>query len=151
MFVGFLMSCENQKALNAQIKTLEKQKDSLLNIVQSYENKYVFDNVMLKHYPVKNSTVKKGEKYYGEFVFTPSSKDDYLLFGTKMQKSKKKGLQIVNPIKLTDESGVYRFELDIVSDTTDIYFYPVLQNKLSLKQQNIKFHHTLIGDKLIAK
>jgi hypothetical protein len=151
LLVCSFFSCENHKELNAQIETLEKQKDSLLQIVQSYENKFVFDNVMVKHYPINNSTVKKGEKYYGEFVFTPYSKDDHILFGTEMQKTEDKGFQIVNPVKLTDISGVYRFEIDIVSDTTNIYFYPTIDNTFSLKHQNRRFDRVLISDKLIAE
>ena len=64
-----ITSCGNQTKLKNEIDQLQTQNDSLKSELKKYENKYVFDNVKFKHYPIKGSQVKKGTKYYGEFVF----------------------------------------------------------------------------------
>ena len=81
--------------------------------IKKYENKYVFDQVKIKHYPIKSSQVKKRTKYYKEFVFVPDVRDDFVRFGTERDESKQ-GYAIKNPITLKTEKGdygAYRFEV----------------------------------------
>ncbi len=147
-----ITSCGNQTVLQTQIDQLQTQNDSLKSELKKYENKYVFDNVMIKHYPVNGSQVKKGTKYYGEFVFVPNVRDDYVLFGTERDELKQ-GYEIKNPITLKTEKGdfgAYRFEIDIVSDTTNLLFKPLIKNELSLKHQNAGYSGIMISDKLIV-
>lgn len=148
-----ITSCGNQTELKKQILQLKTQNDSLKSELKNYENKYVFDQVKVKHYPVKGSQVKKGTKYYGEFVFVPDVRDDYVLFGTERDESKQ-GYEIKNPITLKTEKGdfgAYRFEINIVSDTTNLLFKPLIKNELSLKHQNVGYNGILISDKLIVE
>ncbi|WGD34649.1 hypothetical protein [Olleya sp. YS] len=147
-----IMSCGNQTELQSEINQLQTQNDSLKSELKKYENKYVFDDVKIKHFPIKGSQVKKGTKYYGEFVFVPDVRDDFVLFGTERDESKQ-GYEIKNPITLKTEKGdfgAYRFEVDIVSDTTNLMFKPLIKNKLSLKHQNAGYSGIMISDKLIA-
>ena len=147
-----ISSCGNQTELQTQIDHLQTQNDSLKSELKKYENKYVFDNVKIKHYPINGSQVKKGTKYYGEFVFVPDVRDDYVLFGTERDESKQ-GYEIKNPITLKTEKGdfgAYRFEIDIVSDTTNLLFKPLIKNELSLKHQNAGYSGIMISDKLIV-
>ncbi len=147
-----ITSCGNQTELQTQIDQLQTQNDSLKSELKKYENKYVFDNVMIKHYPVNGNQVKKGTKYYGEFVFVPNVRDDYVLFGTERDELKQ-GYEIKNPITLKTEKGdfgAYRFEIDIVSDTTNLLFKPLIKNELSLKHQNAGYSGIMISDKLIV-
>ena len=147
-----ITGCENQTELTKQINQLQTQNDSLNSELKKYENKYVFDRVMVKHYPINGSQVKKGAKYYGEFVFVPDVRDDLVIFGTEKDESKQ-GYEIKNPITLKTEKGdfgAYRFEIDIVSDTTSLLFKPLIKNKLSLKHQNAGYSGMMISDKLIA-
>ncbi len=147
-----ISSCGNQTELQTQIDHLQTQNDSLKSELKKYENKYVFDNVKIKHYPIKGSQVKKGTKYYGEFVFVPDVRNDYVLFGTERDESKQ-GYEIKNPITLKTEKGdfgAYKFEIDIVSDTTNLLFKPLIKNELSLKHQNAGYSGIMISDKLIV-
>ena len=131
-------ACGNKTELENRIDQLQTQNDSLNSELKKYEKKYVFDKVMIKHYPIKGSQVKKGTKYYGEFVFVPDVRDDFVMFGTERDESKQ-GYEIKNPIKLKTEKGdfgAYRFEIDIDSDTTNLMFKPLIKNDLSLKHQN---------------
>ncbi|MEH1006508.1 hypothetical protein VDP25_02105 [Winogradskyella sp. ECml5-4] len=66
----------------------------------------MFDQVKIKHYPIKGSQVKKGTKYYKEFVFVPDVRDDFIRFGTERDESKQ-GYAIKNPITLKTEKGDY--------------------------------------------
>ena len=153
LFLFVITSCGNQTELTSRIDQLQIQNDSLKSELKKYENKYVFDQVKVKHYPIKGSQVKKGTKYYGEFVFVPVVRDDYVLFGTEKDDSKQ-GYEIKNPITLKTEKGdfgAYRFEIDIVSDTTNLLFKPLIKNELSLKHQNAGYSGIMISDKLIIK
>ena len=146
-----ITSCGNQTDLKNQIDQLQTQNDSLKSELRKYENKYVFDQVKVKYYPIKGSQVKKGTKYYGEFVFVPYVRDDFVIFGTERDESKQ-GYEIKNPITLKTEKGdfgAYRFEIDIVNDTTDLLFKPLIRNELSLKHQNAGYNGMMISDKLI--
>ncbi|GAB1858684.1 hypothetical protein MHTCC0001_35240 [Flavobacteriaceae bacterium MHTCC 0001] len=147
-----IVSCDNKTELQTQIDLLKIQNDSLRLELKKYESKYVFDDVKVKHYPINGSQIKKGTKYFGEFVFVPSVKEDIVLFGTKRDNSKQ-GYEIKNPITLKTEKGgfgAYRFEIDIVSDTTNLIFKPLIKNKLSLKHQNTGYNGIVITDKLIT-
>ena len=153
LFLFVITSCGNQTELTSRIDQLQIQNDSLKSELKKYENKYVFDQVKVKHYPIKGSQVKKGTKYYGKFVFVPVVRDDYVLFGTEKDDSKQ-GYEIKNPITLKTEKGdfgAYRFEIDIVSDTTNLLFKPLIKNELSLKHQNAGYSGIMISDKLIIK
>lgn len=148
-----MTSCGNQTELKNQIYLLQTQNDSLILELKKYDNKYVFDQVYMKHYPVKDSKVKKGTKYYGELVFVPSVEDDFVLFGTERDNSKQ-GYEIKNPITLKTEKGdfgAYRFEIDIVSDTTNLLFKPLIKNKLSLRHNNAGYNGIMISDMIIAE
>ncbi|WP_299223534.1 hypothetical protein [uncultured Aquimarina sp.] len=148
-----ITSCKNQTEFKNRINQLQTQNDSLKSELKKYENKYVFDRVMIKHYPIKGSQVKKGTKYYGEFVFVSDVRDDFVMFGTERDESKQ-GFEIKNPITLKTkkgDSGAYRFEIDIVNDTTNLIFKPLLNNKLSLKHQNAGYNGVIISDYLIVK
>ena len=141
-----ITSCGNQSELKNQIIQLQIQNDSLKSELKEYENKYVFDQVMIKSYPIKDSKIKKGTKYYGELVFVANVKDDFIMFGTERDESKQ-GRPIKNPITLKPEKGdlgAYRFEVDIVNDTTDLLFKPLIKNKLSLKHLNSGFNGIMI-------
>ena len=147
-----ITSCGNETELKNQIEQLQTQNDSLKSELKNYENKYVFDQVYVKHYPIKGSQIKKGTKYYGEFVFVPDVRDDYVIFGTERDESKQ-GYEIKNPITLKTEKGdfgAYKFEIDIVSDTTNLLFKPLIKNELSLKHQNAGYSGIMISDKLIV-
>ena len=148
-----ISSCGNQTELQNRIDQLQVQNDSLNSELKKFENKYVFEKVFVKHYPIKNSRIIKGEKYYGEFVFVPDVPEDLVQFGTERDNSKQ-GYEIKNPIILTAENGgfgAYQFEIDIQSDTTDLYFKPIIKNELSLKHQNAGYNGMMISDKLIVK
>ena len=148
-----ISSCGNQTDLQNRIDKLEMQNDSLNSELKKFENKYVFEKVFVKHYPIKNSSVKKGEKYYGEFVYIPEVEKDLVQFGTERDTSKQ-GYQIKNPIILKVEkggSGAYQFEIEIENDTTDLYFKPIIKDELSLKYRNASYNGMMISDKLIVK
>lgn len=135
-----ISSCGNQAELQDQINQLQAQNDSLTLELKKYESKYVFDKVFVKHYPIKNSRVKKGEKYYGEFVFVPDVKKDLVQFRTEPDNSKR-GYEIKNPIMLKTKTGgfgAYEFEIDI-------------KNEISLKHQNASYNGMTITDILIAE
>ena len=75
-----------------------------------------------------------------------------MIFGTERDESKQ-GYEIKNPITLKTEKGdfgAYRFEIDIVNDTTDLLFKPLIRNELSLKHQNAGYNGMMISDKLIV-
>lgn len=148
-----LSSCGNQAELQNQINQLQLQNDSLTSELKKYENKYVFDKVFVKHYPIKNSRIKKGEKYYGEFVFVPDVEKDLVQFGTERDNSKQ-GMNIKNPIILkakTGGFGAYEFEIDIKNDTTKLIFKPMIKDEISLKHQNASYNGLTITDILIAE
>jgi hypothetical protein len=148
-----ISSCGNETELQNKIDQLQVQNDSLTSELKKFDNKYVYEKVVIKHYPIKNSRIKKGEKYYGEFVFVPEVREDLVQFGTERDTSKQ-GYQIKNPIILTAKKGdfgAYQFEIDIDSDTTDIYFKPIIKNELSLKHQNQGYNGITITDQLIVK
>ena len=46
--------------------------------------------------------------------------------------------------------GAYRFEIDVVSDTTNLLFKHLIKNELSLKHQNAGYSGIMISDKLIV-
>ncbi|WP_299890914.1 hypothetical protein [uncultured Lacinutrix sp.] len=147
-----ITSCGNQTELKNQIDQIQTQNDSLKSELKKYENKYVFDQVKIKHYPIKGSQVKKGTKYYGEFIFVPVVREDIVMFGTERDESKQ-GYEINNPITLKTKKGdfgAYRFEIDIVNDTTDLLFKPIIKNKLSLQHLNAGFSGSMFIDKLIV-
>ena len=153
LLLFLITSCGNQTELENRIDQLQTQNDSLNLELKKYENKYVFDKVMVKHYPIKGSQVKKGTKYYGEFVFVPDVRDDFVMFGTERDESKQ-GYEIKNPITLRTKKGdfgAYQFEIDIESDTTNLMFKPLIKNELSLKHQNAGYSGFMISDKLIVK
>ncbi len=152
LLLTLITSCGNQTELKNRIDQLQTQNDSIKLELKKYENKYVFDKVKIKHYPIKGSQVKIGTKYYGEFVFVPVVRDDYVLFGTERDESKQ-GYEIKNPITLKTEKGdfgAYRFEVDIVNDTTDLLFKPLIKNELSLKHQNAGYSGMMFSDRLIT-
>jgi len=153
LFLIFISSCANQTEFKNQIDQLQSQNDSLKLELKKYESKYVFDKVFVKQYPIKNSRVKKGEKYYGEFVFFANVDKDEIQFGTEKDNSKQ-GYEIKNPILLTSPKGgfdTYQFEVDITSDTTNLYFKPIIKDELSLKHQNAGYNGVMISDRLIAE
>jgi len=148
-----ISSCGNETELQNQIDRLQVQNDSLISELKKFDDKYVYEKVVIKHYPIKNSRIKKGEKYYGEFVFVPEVRKDLVQFGTERDTSKQ-GYEIKNPILLTAQKGdfgAYQFEIDIKSDTTDLYFKPIIKDELSLKHQNQGYNGITITDKLIAE
>ncbi|HLW42444.1 MAG TPA: hypothetical protein VKY82_08770 [Flavobacterium sp.] len=148
-----ISSCGNQTEMQSRIDQLQLQNDSLNSELKKFENKFVFEKVFVKHYPIKNSRIKKGEKYYGEFVFVPDVPEDLVQFGT-VRDTSKQGYEIKNPIILKAERGgfgAYQFEIDIENDTTDLYFKPIIKDELSLKHFNASYNGIMISDKLIVK
>lgn len=144
-----ISSCGNQTELKKQIEQLHAKNDSLAFELKQYENKFVYDIVRVKHYPIKGSQIKKGEKYYGEFVFTAVTEQD-LQFGTEQNTAK--GYQIENPSILSaDNDGAYQFEVEIKNDTTNLYFIPINKDGLSLNSQNRGYHGSMFSDRLVVE
>lgn len=150
LFLISISSCRNQAELQNQIEQLQIQNDSLNLELKKYENKYVFEKVFVKHFPIKNSRIEKGEKYFGEFVFVPYTEKDLAQFGTEIDTTKQ-GYEIKNPVILKDNFGGYQFEIDIKKDTTDLIFKPIIKNAFSLKHQNAGYNGATIVDKLIVE
>ena len=148
-----MSSCGNQTELENRIEQLRNQNDSLTTELKKYEDKFVFEKVLVKHFPINNSRIKKGEKYYGEIVFVPYVEQDLILFGTERD-TINPGIGIKNPITLKPDKndfGGYKFDLDIVNDTTTLYFQPIVKNELALKHKNDQYNGAMISDKIITK
>ncbi|MCF1423250.1 hypothetical protein [Mangrovimonas futianensis] len=146
-----ITSCGKETDLKNRIEQLQAQNDSLRSELKNYENKYVFENVFFKHYPVNGSEMKKGEKYFGEFVFLPYLENDIVLFGTEIAES---GRTIKNPDTLRSKRskyGAFSFEVDIVNDTTELIFMPLMKDDISIKHQNLGYDGVLISDKIRSK
>ncbi len=144
-----ISSCGNQTELQNRIDQLQAINDSLTFELKQYENKFVYDIVRVKHYPIKGSQIKKGEKYYGEFVFTAVAEKD-LQFGTEQDIAK--GYQIKNATILSaDNDGAYQFEVEIKSDTTNLYFMPINKEELSVNHQKRGYHGIMISDRLVVE
>lgn len=150
-FFIFLTSCSDN-SLQKKIDELTIKNDSLNSELKKYENKYVFDRVIIKHYPINNSQVKKGTKYFGELVFVPSVEEDFVLFGADKFNKEGHNIKAYDTLRTgKGDSGAYKFEVDIVSDTTLISFNPLIRNKTSLKHLNAGYNGLQISDILIVK
>jgi|SRR5690554_396582 len=149
LLLVLISSCGNQTELQNQIAHLQAKNDSLTFELKQYENKFVYDIVRVKHYPIKGSQIKRGEKYYGEFVFTAVAEKD-LQFGTERDIAK--GYQIKDPTILSaDNDGAYQFEVEIKSDTTDLYFIPISKDGILLNHQNRGYEGAIFADRLVVE
>jgi hypothetical protein len=145
-----ISSCGENKFTEEKFQLLQEENDSLKNVLNKYQDKYVYDFVLLRQAPRKNNSFKKGSNYKGELMFVPTNKEDYILFGTEI-KDTEKGIEIVNPDTLKVSKGIYPFETKLKSDTTKIYFKPLIQNNLALDHMNSYYNELSFSDMIIVE
>lgn len=149
---SILISCGNNSGLEKQISELQIRNDSLNKIIENYQSKYVYERVFIKHFKTNAEPNKIGSTYKGEFVFVPDVRNDKVKF---MTKSGADGISADRnkPIILETKKGnygAYPFEFKIISDTTKIYFTPIIRDSLSLSNQNAGYDSMTISDIIVA-
>ncbi len=149
---SILISCGNNNGLEKQISELQIQNDSLNKVLENYQSKYVYERVFIKHFKTNSEPNKIGSIYKGEFVFVPDVRSDKVQFMAKSGETKM-GYDENNPIILeasNGDYGAYPFEFKIMSDTTRIFFKPIIRDSLSLSNQNAGYDGITISDIIIA-
>ena len=145
-------SCGNQTELKNQIEQLQNQNDSLSNIIYDYQSKYVYENVFVKHYKTNSEPNRIGAVYKGEFVFVPDVRNDKIEFMAKSESTDRNDSKsdIIELETATGNFGAYPFEFKILSDTTRVYFKPIIRDSLSKSNQNVWFDGKTITDVIIT-
>jgi len=149
---SILLSCGNDSGLEKQISELQIRNDSLNKVIENYQSKYVYERVFIKHFKTNAEPNKIGSIYKGEFVFVPDVRNDKVQFMAKSGVTKI-GYEENHPIILETKRGdygAYPFEFKIMSDTTRIFFKPIIRDSLSLSNQNAGYDGTTITDIIIA-
>ena len=147
-----ISSCGNETELEEKIEQLQFKNDSLTSIVNDYQSKYVYERVFVKHYKTNSEPNRIGSLYKGEFVFVPDVRNDKIEFKTESHKNSI-GNTESNSIILETKSGdfgAYPFEFKIMSDTTKLYFKPIIKDSLSMSNQNAGYDGTTISDIIIV-
>ncbi|WP_417861385.1 hypothetical protein [Winogradskyella sediminis] len=146
-----ITSCGNNSELENQIGELQHRNDSLTKILDEYQAKYVYERVFIKHYKTNSEPKKIGNLYQGEFVFVPDVRNDKVEFvAESIRKNEKSELRSVVLETKSGNYGAYPFEFTIESDTTRVYFKPIIRDSLSLRNQNVGYDGTTITDIIIA-
>jgi hypothetical protein len=143
-------SCDKNIITKEKFQLLQEENDSLKGIIKDYKDKYVYDFVLLRQAPKQNNSFKKGSNYKGELMFVTTNKEDYILFGTEI-KNTDIGGEILNPDTLKISNGVYSFETKLKSDTTKVYFKPLIQNKIALDHMNSFYNRSSFSDEIIVE
>lgn len=149
---SILISCGNNSGLKKQISQLQIRNDSLNKVIENYQSKYVYERVFIKHFKTNSEPNKIGNIYKGEFVFVPEVRNDKVQFMAKSGETKM-GYDENNPTILeasNGDYGAYPFEFKIMSDTTRIFFKPIIRDSLSLSNQNAGYNGITISDIIIA-
>lgn len=152
LITSILVGCGKNSKLEKQISDLKVQNDSLSTIIENYESKYVYERVFIKHFKTNAEPNRIGSTYKGEFVFVPDVRKDKVQFMTKSGEFET-GYDEKSPIILETKRGdygAYPFEFKILSDTTRVFFKPIIKDSLSLANQNIGYDGTTITDVIIA-
>lgn len=146
-----ITSCGNNIELENQIDELQRRNDSLTAILDDYQAKYVYEHVFVKHYKTNSEPNRIGNVYKGEFVFVPDVRNDKVEF--KVESTNNSSNSENNTVVLETKSGnfgAYPFEFKIKSDTTRIYFKPIIRDSLSFRNQNVGYDGTTITDIITA-
>ena len=149
---SILISCGNNSGLEQQISELQIRNDSLNKIIENYQSKYVYERVFIKHFKTNAEPNKIGSTYKGEFVFVPDVRNHKVQFMAKSGVTKI-GYDENNPIIIETnrgDYGTYPFEFKIMSDTTRIFFKPIIRDSLSLSNQNAGYDGTTISDIIVS-
>ncbi|WP_299685831.1 hypothetical protein [uncultured Dokdonia sp.] len=134
-----------------QIGELQRQNDSLTEILNEYQAKYVYERVFVKHYKTNSEPNKIGNLYQGEFVFVPDVRNDKVEFKAEsINDNTKHELKSVILKTESGNYGAYPFEFTIKSDTSRVYFKPIIRDSLSSRNQNVGYDGTTITDIIIA-
>ncbi len=149
-FVLSIISCDQQTNSDTDLSQLQKENDSLRTALKEYEDRYVYDFVALRQVPAKGNSFKKGSNYKGEITFLPTNKDDYILFGTET-KEVNNAKEIINPDTLKPLQGIYTFETKLLTDTTRIYFKPLINNGLALDHANSVYNELSFVDEIVVE
>jgi len=150
-FLTLILSCSNNQNYEKEIIRLKLQNDSLTNILKEYDNKFVFDKMVVAHFPSKDNDYKIGSKYKGDFLYVPFNKDDSVIFETEYLENGTKTKKIDTLQINKGYPPTYKFEFDIKSKTNAIHFRPQINNPLSKKHFNRIHHNKVISDKIVAK
>ena len=145
-----IVSCKNEENVNNDFSNLKKENDSLRAELKKYEDRYVYNFVAVRQAPAKGNTFKKGSNYKGEVTFLPTNKEDYILFGTEIKRTDN-STEIINPDTLKPAKGVYSFETKLLTDTTRIYFKPLIQNELALDHNNAFYNELSFSDVIVVE
>ena len=132
---SILISCGNNSGLEKQISDLKNENDRLNKVIENYQSKFVYERVFIKHFKTNAEPNKIGSLYKGELVFVPDVRND------KVQLMVKSGTNEIgtdkdNPVVLETKSGnygAYPFEFKIMTDTTRIYFTPIIRDSLLME------------------
>lgn len=150
LFLLSIISCESEENVNDDLSKLQKENDSLRTALKKYEERYVYSFVAVRQAPAKGNTFIKGSTYKGEITFLPTNKEDYILFGTEIKK-RNNNTEIIDPDTLKPSKGVYSFETKLITDTTRIYFKPLIQNDLALVHMNSFYNELSFSDIIIVE
>ena len=145
-----VISCKYQENFNLDLSKLQKENDSLRTALKMYEDRYVYDFVALRQVPAKGNSFKKGSNYKGEITFLPTNKEDFILFGTETKKVNNT-IEIIKPDTLKPLQGVYTFETKLLTDTTRIYFKPLINNELALNHGNSVYNGLSFVDEIVIE
>lgn len=107
------ISCDNSKQ-RITIKKLEAKNDSLEFIIQTYNQKYIFDSISLRDIPSNKNNYKNGTYVSGEIVIVGynANKKTNVIFADSISYNPELKLYKPDSLKLINGGFLYRKKLD---------------------------------------
>ena len=107
-------ACNEQTQVTHELESLRQENDSLKQIVNSLNDKYIFDKVYARIIPSEDNTNEIGSEYQGEFVFVGYNENDRVIFSPNLRGE--------NSDTLTPAYAGYKFSRTIVPDNNYLQF-----------------------------
>jgi cell division protein FtsB len=121
LLVFLILSCENNERfekLNGQLESLKKENDSLKDMVNGINDKYVFDSLIVRQIPHYANTNKLNSIYKEEIVFVGynANRKTSVVIGDSTYFDN--GMKVFNGDTLISKKGAFQHEIKLAQDRT---------------------------------
>ena len=103
--IGLIMSCNNS-SIKKELDTLKRENDSLKNILEEINNKYVFDSIAFRDIYSNKNTNKLNSDFEIELLVVGYNHKES--FFTKYDSINSKG-ELINAIPLKQSNGGFKY------------------------------------------
>ena len=134
----------NSHQAKDEIERLQVQNDSLKNIIQELNSKYIFDSISIRNIPDYRNTYVKNSKISGEIVIVGYNLNDKMnvIFADSISFNP---LSFQNPDTLKLNNGGFQYEVNLNTDQKSVK--GIIESNANYGQNFMKTYSSLISVK----